>query len=323
MLGHHTALAALRAGHEVVAVYRNPHSLEAIRDIPLEAKQADLNDREALRNAFTAVDAVINCAGYYPTIPRPWREEVQTAKAQMQNFYDACTNLPLHKIVYLGAAIALPRDPTGRPGNEELRYREQPDKKSPYLQVKWALDEQALTMAQAGLPVTIGIPTMTFGEFDPGNTTGRFIIELATRSLPGYVNGRRNVIYAGDAGRGLVRVCEAGRPGERYLLAGENLTMEALIGKVAVTVGAPMPKAIPLNVARLVSAWQAFRFKLGGPEPKVTDSAIAVMSLGQFIDGEKARQQLGFHPEVSVDEAIAHALKWFQGNGLVKSEIKS
>ena len=84
-----------------------------------------------------------------------------------------------------------------------------------------------------------------------------------------------------------------------------------------------MPKAIPLNVARLVSAWQTFRFKLGGPEPKVTDSAIAVMSLGQFIDGEKARKELGFHPEVSADEAIARALKWFQGNGLVKSEIKS
>ena len=82
----------------------------------------------------------------------------------MQNFYDACADLPLHKIVYLGAAIALPRDSKGRPGNEELRYREQPDSKSPYLQVKWALDEQALTTAQEGLPITIGIPTMTFGE---------------------------------------------------------------------------------------------------------------------------------------------------------------
>ena len=29
------------------------------------------------------------------------------------------------------------------------------------------------------------------------------------------------------------------------------------------------------------------------------------------------------YPEVSIDEAIARALKWFQGNGLVKSEIKS
>jgi dihydroflavonol-4-reductase len=120
-----------------------------------------------------------------------------------------------------------------------------PTKKSPYLQVKWALDAQALVRAQEGLPITIGIPTMTFGEFDPGNTTGRLIIELANRSLPGYVNGRRNVIYAGDAGPGLARVCEAGRAGERYPLAGENLTMKELMGKVAVAVGAPMPKAMP------------------------------------------------------------------------------
>jgi dihydroflavonol-4-reductase len=46
------------------------------------------------------------------------------------------------------------------------------------------------------------------------------------------------------------------------------------------------------------------------------------MSSGQFIDGEKARQQLGFYPEVSIDEAIGRALRWFQGNGLVNSEIR-
>jgi dihydroflavonol-4-reductase len=40
-----------------------------------EARHADLNDRTALRNAFTGVDAVINCARYYPTVPRPWRDE--------------------------------------------------------------------------------------------------------------------------------------------------------------------------------------------------------------------------------------------------------
>jgi DNA end-binding protein Ku len=31
----------------------------------------------------------------------------------MQNFYDACADLPLNKIVYLDAAIALPRDSKG------------------------------------------------------------------------------------------------------------------------------------------------------------------------------------------------------------------
>jgi dihydroflavonol-4-reductase len=95
MLGHHTALAASRAGHEVIVVYRNPRSLEAIRDFRFEARQADLNDRHAPRSAFKRVDSVINCAGYYPTVPRPWRDEMKIAEEQMQNFYDACADLPL------------------------------------------------------------------------------------------------------------------------------------------------------------------------------------------------------------------------------------
>ena len=318
MLGHHVAAAAVHAGYNLIVTYRNPRSLELLKDLTFEARQADLDDRDALRRALAGADAVINCAGYYPTVPRPWRDEVRTATTRMQNFYDACADLPLRKIVYLGAAIALPRDPGGQPGNESHSYPEQPADKNPYLQAKWAMDAQALAKAKEGLPVTIGIPTMTFGEFDPGSTTGRFILEMANGTLPGYVDGRRNVIYAGDAGRGLVRVCEDGRVGERYLLGGENLTMRQLLGKIAGATGKPMPKAIPLGVARLLSAWQAFRYSaLRGPDPKVSASAIAVMASGQFIDATKARQELGFAAQTSTDDAINRALAWFRRQGMV------
>ncbi len=53
--------------------------------------------------------------------------------------------------------------------------------------------------------------------------------------------------------------------------------------------GAGLPIAKPsiagngVKPARLLSAWQAFRFKLGGPEPEVSDSAIAVMSSGRLL----------------------------------------
>jgi dihydroflavonol-4-reductase len=113
-------------------------------------------------------------------------------------------------------------------------------------------------------------------------------------------------------------VCEDGRVGERYLLAGENLTMSELMGKISKATGAPMPKSIPLPVARLVSALQTARYKfLRGPEPKVNSSAIAVMASGQFISGEKAARSLGFRPLVSVDEAIHRTLRWFQSRGMV------
>jgi len=250
LLGQHTLAAAAAAGHDVVAIARSDSSLRRLSNAALESRLADLNDRESLRRALENVDAVVNCAGYYPTVPRPWRAEVETATRQMENFYAACAEQPLRKIVHLGGAIALRRHPAGEPGDETLDYPGEPPSTNPYLRVKWALDVQARAKAGQGLPVVIGIPTMTFGEYDYGPTTGRLIVEIANRTLPGYVNGNRNVIYGGDAGRGLVRVCEQGRPGERYLLTGENISMAKLVTKIAQTAGVPVPRAIPLPVSR-------------------------------------------------------------------------
>jgi dihydroflavonol-4-reductase len=169
--------------------------------------------------------------------------------------------------------------------------------------------------------VVIGIPTMTFGEYDCGPTTGRLIVEIANRTLPGYLKGNRNVIYAGDAGRGLVRVCEQGRPGERYLLTGENLSTSELVTKIAQIAGAPVPRAIPLPVARVASTLQTARYKwLKGPVPRVDAAAIAVMSAGQFVNGAKARSELGFTATETLDNAIKRALAWFRSNGYVKPE---
>ncbi|MEH2473662.1 dihydroflavonol-4-reductase [Nitrobacteraceae bacterium AZCC 2161] len=318
MLGRHTVEGVIAAGHDVVAVGRSAKSLQALAETAVKTRLGDMGDVTSLTRALKGVDAVINCAAYYPTVPRSLQSEINTATGEMRSFYQACATLPLSKIVYLGAAIALPKDPSGKPGTEELDYPERPTNPNPYLQVKWALDKQARDAAQQGLPVVIGIPTMSFGEFDQGRTTGRFILEMASRTLPGFVEGQRNIIYAGDAGRGLVRVCEDGRVGERYLLAGENLTMSELMGKISKATGAPMPKSIPLPAARLVSVLQSVRYKfLRGPEPKISSSAIAVMASGQFISGEKAARSLGFKPEVSVDEAIHRTLKWFQSQGMV------
>lgn len=320
MLGNHTARAVVAQGHELVVIHRVSSRLEALRDLKFRSAVADLDDRAALARALSGVDAVINCAGYYPTVPRPWQEDVHTALVQMENFYAACEGHPLHRIVYLGGAIALRRNPSGEPADETQDYEGEPANRNPYLQVKWAMDAQALKKARGGLPVVVAIPSMTFGEHDDGPTTGRLIVEIANRTLPGYVRGKRNVIYAGDAGRGLVRACEDGRVGERYLLTGENLTMDELVAKIAAIAQVPAPRAIPLRIAQFVSRLQTWRYQyLGGALPRVDATAIAVMSAGQFLSGAKAQRELGFKALTGVDEAITRALKWFREKGYVKT----
>jgi len=327
MIGHHTALAAQKQGYELVIIHRKSSNLSTINDLNFTSAIADLNNPDSLVKALINLDAVINCAAYYPTKPAPWKAEVKKAIAQMENFFAACTEVNLEKIVYLGGAIALPKHPEGLPGNEELIYPSQPIDKTPYLQVKWALDKLAREKAQEGLPVVIGIPSMCFGEFDYVPTTGKLIVDIANQKLPGYIRGDRNVIYAGDAGRGLLLACEKGRVGERYLFTGTNISMDDLVKRIAGIANVTPPKRIiPLPVARFVSQAQELKFKLlGGEVPQLSSTAIAVLALGQFLDGSKAQNELGFKTNLDLNQTIKRTIDWFRSIGYVSSpeQVKS
>jgi dihydroflavonol-4-reductase len=319
MLGHHAALAAQAVGDEVVVLHRANARLDRLRGLKYQGRIADLDDPTTLRKALEGLDGVINAAAYYPTAPRPYRKEVATALEQMGAFYDACEQVRVPRVLYVGGSIALRRQPEGRPGDETLEYTREPDDKNPYLQVKWAMDRLARSRADDGLQVVIGIPTMSFGEHDWGPTTGRFVVDIANRSMPAYVPGLRNAVYAGDAGRGLLLALKRGVAGERYLLTGENVSMEDLVGTIADLARVPRPRSVPLSVARGASQLQELRYHLlGGDPPKLSATAIAVMSAGQFLDGTRAERVLGYRPEVPLAKALERALEWFRRVGYVK-----
>lgn len=133
----------------------------------------------------------------------------------------------------------------------------------------------------------VGIPSMTFGEHADGETTGR-----------------------------LVLCAERDRAGERHLITGENTTMDALVAEIARQAGGPEPRAIPLPVAGAAARLDGWRYRLpGDTPPRLTDSAIAVMASGQFLDGAKAQRELGYRPESSLVQAIARSLAGFRRAG--------
>lgn len=319
MLGHHAALAAQAGGHDVVVLHRANSRLDYLRGLHYQGRIADLDDAKSLQQALRGLDGVINAAAYYPTTPRPWREEVSRALTQMEAFYRACGEAQVGRIVYVGGSIALPRRADGGPGDEQLDYPGPPEDRNPYLQVKWSLDRQARDVAAQGLPVSIGIPSMSFGEHDHGPSTGRFIVEIANRTMAAFVPGQRNAVYAGDAGRGLLQVLERGKPGERYLLTGGNVSMTDLVQLIADLAGVPPPRSVPLKVARAAAQLQELRYHLlGGDPPKLSATVIAVMALGQFLDGRKATREIGYRPQLSVPEAIQRALAWFRQEGMIR-----
>lgn len=312
MLGHHMAIAAQLRNYEVAIIHRQQSDLSRIADLKYESRIADLNDRGSLIRAMQGLDLVANCGAYYPTLPKPLSQEVKTARLQMQFFLDAIKEAGVSKALYLGGAIAMPKAKEG-PGHEELYYDTAPDNSAPYVQVKWLMDKMARDATKDGLPVVIGIPPMTFGEYDYGPTTGRLIVDLANQVLPAYVRGPRNVVYAGDAGRGLLLALEKGKPGERYLITGHNTDTDSLVEMICQRAEVPkLNKVLPLGLAKIISKVQETRYTLvKGKPPTLSSTAIAVLAGGQHLDGTKAREELGYEPNLNIEEAIDRAYQWF------------
>jgi len=312
MLGHHMAIAAQIRNYEVAIIHREGSQLDRISDLKYESRIADLNDRGSLIRAMQGLDLVANCGAYYPTLPKPLTQELKTARLQMQFFLDAVKESGVQRALYLGGAIAMPKAKDGL-GHEELYYEQAPENTAPYVQVKWLMDKMARDAAAAGLPIVIGIPPMTFGEYDYGPTTGRLIVDLANQTLPAYVQGDRNVVYAGDAGRGLLMALEKGRFGQRYLITGHNTSTAELVKLICELAEVPeLKKVLPLWLAKVISRLQEIKYTLvKGDPPTLSSTAIAVLAGGQYLDGSKAKEELGYEPNLEIKDAVFRAMKWF------------
>ncbi|HDV6127260.1 TPA: NAD-dependent epimerase/dehydratase family protein [Pseudomonas aeruginosa] len=365
LLGHHAARAIRAAGHDLVLIHRPSSQIQRLAYLEPECRVAEMLDHAGLERALRGLDGVIFSAGYYPSRPRRWQEEVASALGQTNPFYAACLQarvprilyvgsayamprhpqgLPGHeglfydslpsgkssyvlckwaldeqarvpRILYVGSAYAMPRHPQGLPGHEGLFYDSLPSGKSSYVLCKWALDEQAREQARNGLPVVIGIPGMVLGELDIGPTTGRVITAIGNGEMTHYVAGQRNVIDAAEAGRGLLMALERGRIGERYLLTGHNLEMADLTRRIAELLGQPAPQPMSMAMARALATLGRLRYRVSGQLPLLDETAIEVMAGGQFLDGRKAREELGFFSTTALDDTLLRAIDWFRDNG--------
>lgn len=318
LLGHHAARAIKAAGHQPRLIHRPSTRIERLAYLGAECRAAELFDHAELCRALDGVDGVLFCAGHYPGPPRRWQDEVASALDQSNHFYAACQAVEVPRILSVGAAIALPRHPQGLAGHEGLFYEGMPHWRNAYLLCKWALDEQAREQARCGLPVVIAIPGMTLGAFDVGPSTGRLITAIASGAMRYFVPGARNLIDAAEAGRGLLLALERGRVGERYLLTGQNIQLAELTARIAALLGVAAPRPMPLALARGVAALGRLRYRLTGRAPLLDDTALAVMAGGQYLDGSKAREELGFVAVQSLDDTLLRAIQWFRENGYIE-----
>jgi hopanoid-associated sugar epimerase len=173
-------------------------------------------------------------------------------------------------------------------------------------------------VADQGLPAAIVNPSTPIGPRDVRPTpTGRIILDAARGRIPAFVDTGLNLVHVDDVAAGHVAALERGRPGRRYILGGQDVTLQDMLIEIARRAGRRPPRVRlprrPLYPLAIVA--EAFG-RATGHEPLLTRDALAMARYRMFFSSVRAERELGYRAR-PYGEAIGDALDWFAVEGML------
>uniref|UniRef100_I1P8A6 NAD-dependent epimerase/dehydratase domain-containing protein n=1 Tax=Oryza glaberrima TaxID=4538 RepID=I1P8A6_ORYGL len=277
-LGGRLCAALAAAGHAVRAFARRSSDASGL-PASVELAYGDVTDEGSLATAFDGCDAVFHvAAAVEPWLPDP---SVFTTRHQEKTF---CSEYEKSKVL---------------------------------------ADRIALQAAAEGVPITILYPGVIYGpgKLTTGNIVSRILIERFNWRLPGYIGDgydRESFCHVDDIVNGHIAAMEKGRPGERYLLTGENLSFKQIFDMAANITNTKAPLFhVPLWLIEIYGWISVFISHITGNLPLISYPTVRVLRHQWAYSCDKAKRELGYSPR-NLTEGLSEMLLWLKDEKLIK-----
>ncbi len=321
-VGSHVAQALEVAGAELRLLARSTSPTKLISTLKnSEIVTGDLRDASTYKQALRGCEAVFHVAADYRLWTRNAADAMEMYRSNVEGtrgLIDAARQAGVKRIVYCSSVATMGFRSDGSVVDEETPVTLE-EMIGHYKRSKFVAEQVALEAGKKGDDVVIVNPSAPVGEQDVKPTpTGRIIVDFLKKKFPAYVDTGLNVVDVREVARGHVLAYERGKPGERYILGGENLTLKQILDKLSATTGIPAPKVkLPYVFALAAGVFDTvFTGQLRGKEPRVTIDAVRMGRKKMWVRSSKAERELGYKV-VPVEDALRRACEWFQTNGYV------
>lgn len=307
-VGWHVARELAESGQRVRAMTRGRHP---VPELDVEVVQADLNDRASLERAVDGCGVVYHVAADYRLwSPNP-AELYQSNVEGTRHLLEAAKEAGVERVVYTSTVGCIGFVEGGL--GDETTPVSLAEMSGHYKRSKFLAEKVAIEFAEKGLPVVIVNPTAPVGDHDFKPTpTGQTIVDFLRGAMPAYLDTGLNIVDVRDVAKGHLLACQKGRVGERYILGGENLTLQQIFAELERQSGVRAPKIqIPYGIAWTAAAVGGLIAKWTGKPPRAPMEGVKMAKKKMWVTHAKATKELGYTPAPAAT-ALAQAVTWLK-----------
>jgi len=307
-------------GDCVVSLSRG--SYPELERLGVEQVNGDLGDREAVVRAAAGCDIVFHVAAKAGI----WGDYADFYRANVtgtENVIAACRENGITRLVHTSSPSVVfdGRDVEG--GNESLPYPSRYE--AHYPRTKAIAERIVLAADSTELATTALRPHLIWGPGD--NHLVPRIIAKARAGRLRRIGSRPclvDTVYVDNAARAHLQAADrlsAGSPpaGRAYFISnGEPIPLWEMVNRILAAAGLPaVERSVSPKVAYAAGVicealWGALR--LPG-EPPVTRFVAHELATAHWFDIGAARRDLGYEPEISIDEGLIRLREWLSGKG--------
>ncbi len=269
----------------------------------LEKRVADLSRNDDLGALVAGIDMVIHTAAWVDFRRDPIEQFASINTDGAVRLFRAAAAAGAKRFVHVssvGAIGAVRRrrsGPRSELSTESMSFNLE-SLRIPYLNTKHAAETQLREVSRdSRTDLVIVNPAIIVAPSATGDDRSRLARSFSHLVLPDLPN-RVNLVDIRDAAIGVISALRHGRPGERYILGGDNievrellLNMSAILGKIPHLVRVPRGVVIGLARAALWFGKVSRRKKIS-----FYPGIASMLDYDWVYSSQKARRELGYRP---------------------------
>lgn len=291
-----------------------------LEEADVEVVEGSITSPEIIRTAVEGVTHIYHLAGKVSRDRENPREMHAIHVDGTRLLCEAARSAKVKRIVMASSSgtIAITEDGFEIP-NEEWPTPIEIITRFPYYSSKLYQEKTARALCGEDVELIIMNPSLLLGPGDERLSSTDDVLKFLAGDIPATPSGGINFVDVRDAAAAFYAAMHKGIPGERYLLAGPNWTLERFFKHLEriSKVSAPRLK-ISKSLHTITSRTIEAAYESLGKKPPVDPISMEMSRYFWYADSSKARQELGFDsrdPGETLYDTVEYIRKHFLGNG--------